>query len=435
MVRTDIVIVMLCVAVVRTGMAAAPDLTAGGVPDEDPAITINLGPTGARGWVYHARTDTSESRQILVTAVDSGSPSVGILAVDDVILGADGTSANPSAFSSDARKSLALAIADAEARSPASLKVLRWRTGTTTTVTLVLQTMGAYTATAPYNCPKSTLILQQGLQYVYDNETVGRYSFGGLALLATNDAAYRAKAETEARALIPSQATMDQMMSDERETGSTWQRGHTLIFLTEYYLATGDAQVLPAIEAYAINIAKNTSLFGTVGHIFAEKNADGSANGPMGGVYGTINTPGLFCFLGVLLAKECGLTNPELDPAIERASRFFAHYTGKGAIPYGEHEAFSQRHENNGKCGLSTLAFMLQDSRIEEGKFFAKMSTASATEREEGHTGSFFNYLWAAPGSRHWRGGRRRGPFRADQLDARPQPSLGRGVRLRLPQW
>ena len=29
---------------------------------------------------------------------------------------------------------------------------------------------------------------------------------------------------------------------------------------------TGDTQILPAVEAYAENIAKNTSLFGTVGH-------------------------------------------------------------------------------------------------------------------------------------------------------------------------
>jgi len=401
MVRIGRIIIVLCVAVVRTGMAVVPDLTAGGVPDEDPAITINLGPTGARGWIYHVKTDTSESRQILISAVDAGSPADGVLAVGDVILGVDGTGITPVVFTSDARKSLALAIGAAEACSPATLKLLRWRNGTNTTEMLTLQTMGAYSSTAPYNCPKSAKILEEGLQYVFDNESAGRYSFGAMTLLATNDPAFHAKAQIEARALIPSQATMDQMMSDERDASSmiTWQRGHTLIFLTEYYLVTGDAEILPAIEAYAVNIAKNTSLFGTVGHIFAGKNDDGSPNGPMGGVYGPVNTPGLFCFLGVLLAKECGLTNSELDPAINRASRFFAYYAGKGAIPYGEHNPFSQQHENNGKCGLSALAFMLQDNRVEESKFFVKMSTASATERELGHTGSYFNYLWAPLGA------------------------------------
>jgi hypothetical protein len=226
-------------------MAAPPDLTAGGVPNDDPYVTINLGPTGARGWVYHDYIDTGESRQILITKVDSrsGSPARNILAVGDVILGADGTGANPSNFSSDARKSLGLAIGDAEARSPATLKLLRWRGGSTTTVTLTLQTMGAYSATAPYSCPKSALILQQGLQYVYDNESAGAYSFGGITLLANGNSTYEAKAQTIARNLIPSQNTMNQMMSDDRDDSGmiAWERGHVLIFLAEYYLATNDS--------------------------------------------------------------------------------------------------------------------------------------------------------------------------------------------------
>jgi hypothetical protein len=386
-------------------LAAPPDLTAGGVPG-DP-VTISLGPTGLRGWVYHVKTNTTESRQIQVQVVDVSSPADGVLAVGDVILGADGTGANPLNFTADARKSLANAINDAEARDPATLKLLRWQAGVISTVTLTLQTMGAYSATAPYNCPKSAEILEKGLQYIMTVETAGRYSFGTLSLLAGNDlanpnnAARQARAQGEALALIPSAATMAELISDERDATSmiTWQRGHTLIVLAEYYLVTGDNQVLPAIEAYAVNIAKNQSIFGTVGHIFAEKNPDGSANGPMGGVYGPVNSTGMPCFLGLLLARECGLTNPELDPAIERTSRFFAYYTGKGAAPYGEHEAFWQAHENNGKSGLSALAFALQDNRVEEEKFFAKMSTASTSERDSGHTGPFFNYLWAPLGA------------------------------------
>jgi hypothetical protein len=289
----------------------------------------------------------------------------------------------------------------------------------TSTVEIMLETMGAYSATAPYNCPKSTLILQRGLQYLMANETAGHYSFGTLSLLAANNnnpsdpdnTARMARARDEARALIPSAATMTQMMSDARDATSmvTWQRGHTLIVLTEYYLATGDAQVLPAIEAYAVNIARNQSLFGTLGHIFAEKNADGSDNGPMGGVYGPVNSTGMPCFLGLLLARECFQTSPtgypstttqtRVEAAIERTSRFFAYYAGRGAVPYGEHEPFWQGHENNGKSGLVALCFALEDNRAGEEKFFAKMAAASAHERGEGHTGAFFNYTWAPLGA------------------------------------
>jgi hypothetical protein len=381
---------------VASSMAVVPDLTNGGVQGSDNR-TFNLGATGMRGWAYYVHpANTSESRQIQVSHVESGSPANGVLAVDDVILGADGTGATPLNFSSDARKSLAYAIQDAEARTPATLKLLRWRSGSTSTVTLTLQTMGAYTATAPYSCPKSALILDQGLQYVYNNESVGNYSFGGLTLLTTGDAAHLAKAQTEARALIPSASYRDYLMRDELDTSGglpVWDRGHKLIFLAEYYLATGDAQVLPAIEAYAINIANNRSMFGTFGHGFADWK-----HGAIGGGYGTVSSAGLPCMLGLVLAKECGLTNPELDPAIEAANTFFAWYKGKGAIPYGDHEPY-MAYESNGKNGLGAIYFGLQGNHAEEGKFFAQMATASHGEREWGHTGAFFNYLWAPLGA------------------------------------
>jgi hypothetical protein len=384
---------------VTSSMATPPDLTDGGVQDPTNNRTFNLGPTGMRGWAYYVSTaDTSESRQILVDHVESGSPAATVdLAVGDVILGADGTGTNPVNFSSDARKSLAYAIQDAEARSTPALKLLRWRAGTTTTtVTLTLQELGAYTATAPYSCPKSALILQQGLDYVSSSESVGNYSFGGLTHLATGDPDHLAKAQTAARALIPSASYRNYLMADERDMSGglpVWDRGHKLIFLAEYYLATNDAQVLPAIEAYAINIANNRSLFGTFGHGFADWK-----HGPIGGGYGTVSSAGMPCMLGLLLAKECGLSNPELDPAIEAANSFFAWYSGKGAIPYGDHEPY-MAYESNGKNGLGAIYFGLQDNRAEEGKFFSQMATASSDEREWGHTGSFFNYLWAPLGA------------------------------------
>ncbi|BCX49354.1 hypothetical protein HAHE_32620 [Haloferula helveola] len=384
--------------------AAPPDLTAGEVPGD--SITTNLGATGMRGWVYHVRNNTSESRQILIDSVDVGSPADGIIAVGDVILGADGTGAAPVAFTGDARYRLAIEIGEAEARTPATLRLLRWRAGTTDTVDITLRTMGAYSATAPYSCPKSAKILEEAIAHFYANQDSGRYSFGTLALLATDDpsiadnTAHQTRAQNEARALVPDAATIAQMMSDERDGNSmiTWQRGHTLIVLTEYFLRTGDTEVMPGIEAYAVNIAKNQSLFGTMGHIFAEKTADGANNGPMGGVYGTVNSAGMPCYLGLLLARECGLANPEIGPAIERMSRFFGFYAGLGAVPYGEHEPFIS-HENNGKSGLAALSFMLEPGRTEECEFFTRMCTASPAVRETGHTGSYFNYLWAPLGA------------------------------------
>lgn len=65
-----------------------PDLTKGGQPDETHDWT--LGPIGARGWVWNWQGQTTDARQILVTAVASGSPADGILRKGDVLLGVDG---------------------------------------------------------------------------------------------------------------------------------------------------------------------------------------------------------------------------------------------------------------------------------------------------------------------------------------------------------
>jgi hypothetical protein len=150
--------------------AAAPDLTAKGaaatIDQESRKWTYNLGPTGMRGWIYHAWSVTAEQDattafapyQILVTTVAAGTPAAGVLATDDVIMGASaGTGAVP-LFTSDARKSLGWAIGAAEAGN-GILKFKRWRAGVTTDVSITLPVMGAYSDTAPYNCPKSALIL------------------------------------------------------------------------------------------------------------------------------------------------------------------------------------------------------------------------------------------------------------------------------------
>jgi hypothetical protein len=96
--------------------------------------------------------------QILVTTVATGTPAAGVLAVDDVILGASAGTAAVPLFTSDARKSLGWAIGDAEAGN-GILSFKRWRAGVTTDVSITMPVMGAYSDTVPYNCPKSAKIM------------------------------------------------------------------------------------------------------------------------------------------------------------------------------------------------------------------------------------------------------------------------------------
>ena len=87
-------------------------------------------------------------------------PGNAVLAVDDVILGAiAANSGTVPSFTSDARKAFGTAITNAEKTGAGTLRVKRWRAGTTTEVNITIPTLGEYSATAPYNCPKSAQIL------------------------------------------------------------------------------------------------------------------------------------------------------------------------------------------------------------------------------------------------------------------------------------
>ena len=105
-----------------------PDLTAGGVRDK--THDWLLGPTGLWGWIYTLKGRTTCARQILVTAVEKGSPADGILDSGDVILGVGG---HP--FDDDARIRFANAITAAETEKGGGvLRLIRWRAGQSTNV-------------------------------------------------------------------------------------------------------------------------------------------------------------------------------------------------------------------------------------------------------------------------------------------------------------
>jgi HEAT repeat protein len=374
-----------------------PDLTLDRSVDRK--LTYNLGSTGLRGWIYtraannldsqQGRTTTA-SRQILVTHVGTHSPAEGVIQVNDVLLGVDGKP-----FTDDARKSLALAIQEAEkTASGGVLKLTRWRDGKSEEVQLKLRVMGDYSATAPYDCPKSRRILEEACR-VLEKEPLKEDWAGavnGLALLATGNPDYLPRLRTYARKIAP------QTLKLELKQGMVvWDWGYRSLFLCEYYLITHDQDVLHAIRQYTTTLAQGQSLYGTFGHGISEPTADGQLHGSIS-PYGPVNAAGLVGNLAIILGAKCGIQHPEIQPSIERASKFFGYFVDKGAIPYGEHMPWPS-HENNGKNAMAAMLFALQPDRSHEARFFARMVTASYRNREYGHTGQGFSYLWGALGA------------------------------------
>jgi hypothetical protein len=371
------------------------DLTKGNTVDRKQ--TYSLGATGLRGWIHtKAASDldsgqgrtTAVSRQILVTHIGKKSPADGVMKVDDVILGIAGK-----LFMDDARKSFALAIQEAEKEANHGiLKLMIWRGGKPMNVELKLHVMGTYSATAPFDCPKSKLIYKEACDVLEKEPMNGGWAgaVNGLALLATGDHKYDQKLHSYARQVGNRSLSLKGVSVD------TWNWGYINLFLCEYFLATGDKEVFHAIEEYSVSLAKGQGTYGTFGHGGSELTENGQLHGPIP-PYGPVNAAGLVANMSIVMGKKCGVKDPEVEAAIIRATNFFSYYVDKGAIPYGEHMPWPY-HENNGKNAMTSLFFALQGNKTRETQFFAKMLTASYPCREYGHTGQGFSYLWGGLG-------------------------------------
>ncbi len=395
--KTSLIVLFLIATALLTGrqlVAVPPDLTQSNAVDRE--RTYNLGATGLRGWIdtkpanfldsAQGRTTTA-SRQILVTHVGAKSPADGVMKVDDVILGVGGKY-----FTDDARKSIGTAITESE--KTGALWLTRWRAGKIENVQLKLRVMGSYSATAPYSCPKSKLIFDDACR-VLEREPLHEDLWGainGLALLASGKPEFLPKVQAFARKMAPSTLKL------ELKDGMViWDWGYRNLFLCEYYLLTGDKEVWHAINEYTVTLAKGQSMYGTFGHGIANLTPDGQLHGSIP-PYGPVNAAGLIGNLAIVMGKKCGVADPEVDAAIDRASKFFGYYVDKGAIPYGEHMPWPY-HDNNGKNAMAAVLFGVQGNRLTETKYFAKMVTASYENREYGHTGQGFSYLWGALGA------------------------------------
>jgi hypothetical protein len=366
--------------------AEVPDFTQGAKIPDDAKHDWNLGATGLRGWMYCDKMVTSDARQIAITKVAKGSPAYGILEVGDVILGVGGKP-----FSYDPRTEMGKALTAAESEAGSGeLTLSRWRAGSSEEVVLKIPVLGTYSATAPYDCPKSKRILEQGCRelakrmedpsYTRRLDPIPR-SLNALALLASGQERYLP--------LIQKEAQWAASFKDEGM--ATWYYGYVMMLLAEYKIATGDDSVMPGLKRLALEAANGQSAVGSWGHRFARP--DGRLYG-----YGMMNSPGLPLTISMVMAREAGVEDPALDRAIELSVRLMRFYIHKGAIPYGDHHPWIETHEDNGKCGMASVLFnLIGESKGAE--FFSRMSVAAhGPERDTGHTGNFFNVLWSLPG-------------------------------------
>ncbi len=163
---------------------------------------------------------TENSRQILVTAVETGSPAAGKLLVGDVIRGVF-----DKPFTDDARKVFGRAIGQAESDiGGGQFPLMIWRKGQSLSVVLELQILGTDSDTSPYNCPKAKKILEQGLVALVKQKSKDNGLFTNeLALLAAGRPEDLEMVRKSARHLASKTPAVEALWQDARKGATrTW---------------------------------------------------------------------------------------------------------------------------------------------------------------------------------------------------------------------
>lgn len=373
-------------------------------------VEWTLGPTGASITLISkpAEDPNNEQYALRVKTIEKGTPADGVLKTGDIILGvvSPKPGANIKVYPVDPpqtvmRKQYAAAFTQAQTEEGRGELVLNVsRDGKTMPVTLKLKVWGGFSDTSPYDCPKTQAlidaacadILQRGFFNEKGDENGGIPSLlDALGLLATGQAKYLPAVREYAHAIGDPNVKLD------IENSSTWFWSYKLLFLTEYFLATSDEYVLPAIDEYATKIALGQSGVGTWSHGMAKPSENGGRFYGHPSSYGAMNQCSLTCAIGLVLAQKCGITNDTVNAAVKRSIDFYRWYIHHGGIPYGDHEP-TMDYNNNGKDGQTAVFFNLIGDK-EGTRFFSKMALSGYPKMESGHTGHFFNSLWSTLGA------------------------------------
>ena len=318
-----------------------------------------------------------ETPEVTVSKLESGSPAAGKFQVDDEILAVNGAKlALP-----DSRVQLGNAITAAEA-SDGKLKYTVKRGQSTIEVAITIPVLGAYSKTWPVNCPKTRKIVDAAAAYTVKRFQSGEVSLpsrdGALSvlfLLSTGKPEHVDAARNVVQAYVKSGA----------EPGShTWNNGFLSIALGEYYLRTGDALALKPLKVI-VDDSYERMTCGGWGH-WEYPNPGYTRSG-------LVNAAGGPLFVGMVLARECGL--PMSEASFKTNLKYFYRFAGFGGVPYGDQRPGGGA-ATNGKSGMAGVGFSLLGEpcyRMAAQQYGVEQAD-SAFGFEGGHTGNMTNVLW-----------------------------------------
>jgi hypothetical protein len=370
-------------------------------PDKEvPGFLVNLGPTGARAIL--------KERSFVVKHVFEDSPAKGRLQLDDEITGANARPFGKHTFGKcygmqpgngieGPMMDLGLAIEDSEGRDgKLVLDVLR--DGEPIKVSVPLEAIGRFSSTYPVDCRKSEQLAKGAMNYLLTREDstrgpVHQRGLYGLALLAHD----RMK-EAEAFALSWNE------MPGEKEW--TWYPSYQCIFLSEYYLKSGDERVLETIrkltERLYLSQVIDPADYKDAMHGGQPQAANflkgGNGHGARIAGYGTMTITTLMAILSWELAEDCGIQ-------IEDFNRDIAYdcvHTHTHESGYMGYRFATGAYTPVGRQGLSLIAHKVagRTGADEHVAAVTRGLVTAKTRLNDGHGDNVLAYAWALIGVR-----------------------------------
>lgn len=346
-----------------------------------------LGPVGVRTGPFGPNMGV---RQVIL-----GSPAHNKLFVGDVIYSANGKMLGETAW---VVMGDAITFSESD-EGKGKLRLGVRRAGKNMDVDLTLDVMGTFSPTAPYDCPKTEKIVANLEKWVeIQGGNAGFLNTDALFLLATGNPKYQGLVR---RIVYAKMAGVDITKPIEpTAAGKSWHNSADALLLGEYYLATGDRNVLPHLKFYCKRLAVTQHAFGGWRHNF-----------PGGENYGLMPNAGLPGGMGMCFALQAGL---DIDKdSYHRALKYFLENRAQtGYLIYGLGAcnrltpspidpalmATGKLHTFNG--GLSAagiLAGLTGDARA--AHLCSLISTYSYDNTFDGHGGNFWNNFWTPLGA------------------------------------
>lgn len=349
-----------------------------------------FGPTGFKGGPFGPNIGVSEIKE--------GSPADGKLQIGDVIYSANGKMVGYKSW-----LVMADAITESETREKNGKLVLGVHRGSDNIdIELNLQVMGSYSSTAPYECPKTEKILKNLEKWLIETGgSKGKKDFLGtdtLFLLATGDPKYLGYVRRAIYQKIAKTKIVDKI--DPTKGPKAWYPAWDSLELGEYYMATGDKNVLPYLKFNCDLLAAKQHPAGAWRHNF-----------PGGPHYGLMPALGEAAAIGFHLANDAGLDiNQE---AYKKVIKYFHDGSGEmGRIIYGigaghldaPPEFVPEKMNNglmathNGALGSAAILYKLEgDTRT--AHLCSYICCHAWNNTYEGHGGNFWNNFWTPIGA------------------------------------